>query len=166
MYQPKESVPHPKRGRMNGVVHHALAFNTLLSSQETDAFPVTRTRLGARQPGRSILFCCVLILSGRPGLSETGAFGALCTHPVELVRISTTLFPGQPLQLTPTSASCQLCRHVRFARVEREEMPGGSPTRGFKAPEHLAQQDEHYQDSHVTETTCQPSPSLARLKHS
>jgi hypothetical protein len=37
MYQPKESVPHPKGG-MNGVVHHALAFNTLLSSQETDAF--------------------------------------------------------------------------------------------------------------------------------
>ncbi|MBE1557222.1 hypothetical protein H4W81_000001, partial [Nonomuraea africana] len=26
---------------MDGVVHHALAFNTLLSSQETDAFTVT-----------------------------------------------------------------------------------------------------------------------------
>jgi hypothetical protein len=47
---------------MNGVVHHALAFNTLLSSQETDAYPATRTHQGPGNQGRSILFCCVLIL--------------------------------------------------------------------------------------------------------
>src|SRR3954451_4097001 len=35
--QRNPSHPHPKRCERDGVVHHALAFNTLLSSQETDA---------------------------------------------------------------------------------------------------------------------------------
>ncbi|MEV6865612.1 hypothetical protein AB0M44_32005, partial [Streptosporangium subroseum] len=57
---------------MNGVVHHALAFNTLLSSQETDAFTLRQTRRPAIRGVRYVLFC-VSILSGSPGLRETSA---------------------------------------------------------------------------------------------
>jgi hypothetical protein len=153
------------RGGLNGVVHHALAFNTLLSSQETDACTIRRPFSGPAS-GAFVLLCCVSILAGLPGLGETGAVRTVSACPVESARISTTLLPGQPLQLTPTSASCQSCRHARFARTRVEGVPGGSPTRRFKAPGLFALQDEQYQDSHVTKTTCQPSPSLARPKRS
>jgi hypothetical protein len=65
MYQPKESVPHPKC-EMDGVVHHALAFNTLLSSQETDAFTINRP-IGPGIRGVRFVFIlffrCAFILS-------------------------------------------------------------------------------------------------------
>ena len=59
MYQPKDRPP-PKR-RDDGVVHHALAFNTLLSSQETDAYSPTCERRTFR-----FLFSLCLYLFSRP----------------------------------------------------------------------------------------------------
>ncbi|MEU4410334.1 hypothetical protein AB0F88_38010, partial [Streptosporangium sp. NPDC023963] len=54
----------------DGIVLHALAFNTLLSSQETDAYTIALTRPSgpATTPGRSfcfiLFFRCAFILSG------------------------------------------------------------------------------------------------------
>src|SRR5262245_19496198 len=56
MFQPKESTTNPKA--RDGVVHHALAFSTLLSSQETDAFSTLTKQ-------RGVFRLCFLTLESR-----------------------------------------------------------------------------------------------------
>ncbi|MGJ6964884.1 hypothetical protein ACSDR0_23520, partial [Streptosporangium sp. G11] len=55
MFNQRNPSPTPK-GRLNGVVHHALAFNTLLSSQETDAYTITLTGQIGRPELRGVPF--------------------------------------------------------------------------------------------------------------
>ena len=67
---------------MNGVVHHALAFNTLLSSQETDAYTVDPRPIEIRHTGafHSVLSLCPY--SFRPAFScQTGPFDRLDSIP-------------------------------------------------------------------------------------
>ncbi|MFB9680822.1 hypothetical protein, partial [Streptosporangium vulgare] len=54
----------PPEDGLDGVVLHALAFNTLLSSQETDAYTITQTRPTSRAELRGVrfvLFCSFVV---------------------------------------------------------------------------------------------------------
>src|SRR3954452_15925873 len=108
MYQPKESVPH-HQGGMNGVVHHALAFNTLLSSQETDAFPATQTR---RPGNRGVPFCfilffrCALILSDPLFLVKPVRFQPIDSTLLILIKFRPPRFQGNPSNLPASERLC------------------------------------------------------------
>jgi hypothetical protein len=77
---------------MNGVVHHALAFNTLLSSQETDAFTINQPI----RPGiRGVPFCRAVYVS---------VFRSYQIHPVSVkpaLSAPFTLNPPDPLESRP-----------------------------------------------------------------
>ncbi|WP_221461241.1 hypothetical protein, partial [Streptosporangium saharense] len=53
VYQPKESIPTPT-GVWDGFVLHALAFSTLLSSQETDAYTVGHSTIRLSASGAQL----------------------------------------------------------------------------------------------------------------
>ena len=103
MYQPKESVPHPE-GEMNGVVHHALAFNTLLSSQETDAYTF----------GQPVI---------RPDIRGV-RFVLLCSFVVPVI-LSDSLFPVKPARFQPVDSILLVC--VEFGPPRFQGNPSNLP---------------------------------------
>ncbi|GAA5060511.1 hypothetical protein GCM10023259_047580 [Thermocatellispora tengchongensis] len=99
VYQPKEPVPHEPAG--DGVVHHALAFSTLLSSQETDA-------------------CSAAPRDDLPralqGVTSACQSYQVRPDPVKFGRVaerSRALSPGQPSELTVPAGLRQINRFSR-----------------------------------------------------
>ncbi|MFI7050409.1 hypothetical protein, partial [Streptosporangium sandarakinum] len=100
----------------DGVVHHALAFNTLLSSQETDAFtvdPDPQTRFS----GAFRSFRCAFILSDR-------LFRVKPLFRSDFLRFhrpegnSGDLFRGNPLNLPASERLCEpINAAVRFKGI-------------------------------------------------
>ncbi|MFF5210263.1 hypothetical protein, partial [Streptosporangium sp. NPDC000396] len=70
-----KGIPSPHSRGWDGVVLHALAFNTLLSSQETDAYTV----VPAEGPGaRGVSFASLCLYSFRPAFSrQIDPFGSI-----------------------------------------------------------------------------------------
>src|SRR5437868_14366433 len=86
------------RPQMDGVVRHALAFNTLLSSQETDTY--------ALEPPGGDSLRYVLILSGDPVCVKFSVLNL----PVRPAGIRCAPFPEQLPKLTPKPDSCRTGR--------------------------------------------------------
>ncbi|MBT2231067.1 hypothetical protein, partial [Nonomuraea sp. NEAU-A123] len=110
----KESVIHTRKHEHDGVVHHALAFNTLLSSQETDAYSPTCER-------RSFRLRCVFIFSAaRPG--------------VKLTRLASTFWNKHRPVSGTTPLTYQPIRMVRTIWMNQEKVGCAGHRPEFREP--------------------------------
>ena len=122
----------PSEDGMNGVVHHALAFNTLLSSQETDAYSIGWT-LKVRRPGRSLCFIlffrCALILSDPLFRVKPAHFQPVDLILLVLEKFELPCFQGNPSNLLHHPV------HVESGRLGTQvSQKSGDDQGGFRGP--------------------------------
>ena len=95
---------------------HALAFNTLLSSQETDAYTITLTRPTGPAELRGVPFRTTIL----PGMSvscQTVGFPTLDSIPPNPLGLRPPCFQGNPSNLLQHPVAVQSCGHIQLAGI-------------------------------------------------